>query len=390
MCIFSGAVDTVSSTKILASKVFRTEIVTQKEKGKSHKFKKPVGVPLQLIVYCNKVVLDATNASNINAFGSRGGTAMILPFPLIKGNNRVAVLDMSRYENFFDDIDLMFPIAQSATEQSYEGVFSNSLDSIDVIKVGSYDVSVVPNYENFIRLQFDKFNLHPDVTKLLGQYYARNFGFMVCILRPQARYHPFAYVHELRSNGEMFIPTRHYHGNTNHTVGTSLNSSMGHSVFGKFHDRVNLDDHAEADPSTAHEGLLVDDLYLKNNFYDTLMDGDEYISHQMRRGAKPAQITGKPSKGTGTGARGGTAGKGADTLDWDHDIYIVNRPTVRNDSLLKKPGVSMTSASAGRLDQVSNYIDFRRMPVEIAFGDFKDLVKINISRIYTDNHDLFV
>jgi len=355
-------------------------------------------------------VLDASAHDSVA--GTPGGTAMILPFPLIKGKNRVAVLDMSQYENFFEDIDLLFPIQQ----RSSEGAYSNSLmdSAIDVVKVGSYDVSVVPNYDQFTRLQFDKFNLHPDVTKLLGQYYSKNYGFMVCILRPQATYHPFAYVHELRNNGEMFIPTRHYHGNT--SEGSRFGTTMGHSVFGKFHDRTELepdvmpygdyDDDLGPDRSRDDDNLLMDDLHLKNNFYDTLMDGDEYISHQMRRTAlgggarNPNGIPGPAGSASSSHHRNKSTRvqtpsvpvnrSQRDVIDWDHEIYIVNRPTVEHDSMVSKPGVTMLKASPGRLNQVSNYINFKRMPLDIAFGEIDNMIRISINKLYSENHDLFV
>jgi hypothetical protein len=391
MCIFSGSVESVAATKILVSQVYQTQIVEQKEKGKKKRYKKPVGKPLQLVVYSNKVILDPTAHDSIA--GTPGGTAMILPFPLIKGNNRVAVLDMSNYENFFDDIELLFPIPQT---QSY----SNSIlsDAIDVVKVGSYNVSIVPNYENFIHLQFDKFNLHPDVTNLLKRYYSHNYGFMVCVLRPQARYHPFAYVHEIRNNGELFVPTRHFHGDT--SAGTKFGTTMGHSVFGKFHDRTDVQGDAHADDQhDERSGLIMDDLNLKNNFYDTLMDGDEYISHQMRRtamGGTPAKQPKKHSKRQGvqvldaTQAHPVRRGHDANDLDWDHEIYIVNRPTAFSDSILRKPGVSGFAASSGRIEQVANYIDFKRMPNDIAFGSIQSIMKLVITKTYSENHDLFV
>lgn len=423
MCIFSGSVESVASTKILVSKVFQTEIVEQKEKGKKRKFKKPVGKPLQLVVYCNKVVLDPAAHDSIS--GTPGGTAMILPFPLIKGKNRIAALNMSLYENFFDDVDLLFPIPQKSRE--FSNSYSLTDGVIDVMKVGSYNVSIVPNYDHFVNLQFDKFNLHPDVTKLLGRYYGKNYGFMVCVLRPQAVYHPFAYVHEIRNNGELFIPTRHYHGNT--SAGSRYGTTMGHSVFGKFHDRTEIGDgdgdgdggdggdghHEVHGAHGAHDDLLMDDVQLKNNFYDTLMDGDEYISHQMRRSAfgggartptsspsgpaKPkskhsqhsahsAHLMVSRSSGSSKDRRGG---RGDDShVDWDHEIYVVNRPTMHYDSILSKPGVTMLRANPAKLEQVANYINFSRMPVEIAFGEISDIVKVSINKLYNENHDMFV
>lgn len=360
MCIFSGSVESVGATKILVSKVYQSQIVEQKEKGgRIRRFKKPVGAPLQLVVYSNKVILNRNSHDSIS--GTPGRTAMILPFPLIKGKNRVAVLNMNNYENFFDDVELLFPITQSRSYANDGSMLALGDDMIEVMKVGSYDVSIVKNFENFSRLQFEKFNLDPDVTKLLKQYYGKNYGFMVCVLRPQARYHPFAYVHEVRSNGELFVPTRHYHGDSSRST---YGITMGHSVFGKFHEPLNDPSYdAQNDDTHAH---------LKDNFYDTLMDSDEYISHQMRRTTNRS------------------AQEKSNEIDWDHEIYIVNRPSVQHDRMIRKAGVNMLRASPGRISQVENYINFKRMPNEVAFGEISDVVKVTINKLYTENHDMFV
>ena len=350
MCIFSGSVDSVSTTKILVSRVYQTEIVEQK----GSKYKKPVGNPLQLVIYSNKVTLTPADSDSV-----RVGTAMILPFPLLKGQNRVALLDMSKYPNFFDDVELLFPIAE--IPQSYEALSNSIADGyIDVMKVGNYKASIVPTYADFNRLQFNEFNLHPDVSSLLGQYYSKNFGFIVCILKPQAMYHPFAYVHELRSNGELFVPTRHFHGSSEDTL---YSARVDRSAFGQFHDRLT---------TTDTRSDLMDEVGLKNNFYDTLMDDDDYMTHQIRRRGNRAKNA--PAHG----------------IDWDHDIYVINRPSALQGAFTRKPGVKVTLANPGRLSQVSNYINFKRMPVEVSFGEIGSLAKITIGKLYTDNHDLFL
>lgn len=385
MCIFSGAVSNVSTTKILVSPVYQAEIVTRRERETVRKFKKPVGKPMQLVVYSNKVVLDPNDRDNVT--GVRNGAAMILPFPLIKGYNRVAVLDMSRYTNFFDDVELLFPLTRSSNGDmiAYDMELANSQGMISVMDIGSYKASIVPKYHDFARLQFGEFNLDSSVSKLLERYYSRDYGFVVCILKPQATYHPFAYVHELRSNGELFVPTRHYHGDHENTP---YNSSLSRSAFSQFHDRIASeglgmpDDGAEDD-----RGMIMDDLHLKNNAFDTLMDDDEYMSQQMRRmtvngGARARAPT---SRGSRTGDGGGTGG-----VDWDHDIYIVNRPRVVYNAIAGKPGVSATAADPRRLEQVANYINFKKMPVDVSFGNIRTIVKLNIDKLYTGNHDLFV
>jgi hypothetical protein len=359
MCIFSGSVESVSSTKILASRVYQAQIVEKKEKGEVRKYKKPTGNPMQLTVYSNKTIIGPPVSSSGPGPGT--GTAMILPFPLIKGQNRVKVLDMSKYENFFDDIELLFPLQDAYSNNvSYQSVFTDS--QIDVLEVGNYKVSIVPNFDSIMRLRFDAFNLTPDVADLLSLYYKKDYGFMVCILKQQASYHPFAYVHEMRSNGELFIPTRHHHG---HAKETPYSSTMNISAFGKFHDRG-----VQSSKDTEETGL-------KNEFYDTLMDDDDFMSQQIRR-SKTKVTRERESK------------IAANAVDWDHDIYIVNRPLSAGGAIIRRPGTKMIKASDGRLSQVANYINFKRMPTEVSFGDINSLFKITIGKMYTSNHDLFI
>jgi hypothetical protein len=119
----------------------------------------------------------------------------------------------------------------------------------------------------------------------------------------------------------------------------------------------------------------------------------------MRRtamGGTPAKQPKKQSKRQGvqvldaTQAHSVRRGHDANDLDWDHEIYIVNRPTAFSDSILRKPGVSGFAASSGRIEQVSNYIDFKRMPNDIAFGSIQSIMKLVITKTYSENHDLFV
>ena len=77
MCIFSGPVSNVSSTKIMVAAVMQSKIVTIHDKyGKPRRVRRPAKgtMPMQLTVYSNQVQL--------NSSASNEQTAMILPFPL--------------------------------------------------------------------------------------------------------------------------------------------------------------------------------------------------------------------------------------------------------------------------------------------------------------------
>ena len=186
MCIFTGEVESVSKTQIFSCKNSNRQVV----------------------VYGNKVELDK---------GKR--VAMVLPVPsnLDKKDGGIEVLDMSRYNNLFDDLDSLFPkvLAQSFARGLSDSLSLNSYDeeSIDVKHVGSYKVSIVPSFNDFQRLQFSEFELDPNVVNLLNKHYKEGYGFVVCIIKENCEFHPIAYSHDITStSGQFFLPTRHYHG----------------------------------------------------------------------------------------------------------------------------------------------------------------------------------
>jgi hypothetical protein len=348
MCIFSGEVTHVSSTKIMAGMVYPVEVVNGRRLANE-------GKPLQLLIYSNQVGFQ--RASSLEQSLELPHTAqyipaMILPFPLRAGKNRVAILDMSNYRELFDDLGLLFP--SEGTRSAVGGLLTNSYDDeeaatpIEVKYVGSYRASIVPNLRAFDRLQHSEFGLAPDCHQLLAQYYSRDYGFIVCQLTSERgnQYHPFAYVHEPREDGKLFIPTRHYHR------GTRM------SPYFKYQS---VDDREQIEE--------VQDL--RNHFERTLALEDRWL-----------QINAKKNKMDDAGAS-------AD--DWDHEIYIFNRPTTMRHALfLNKPGVTVHACDSETLRHFGSYVDLARFPQQIAFRRPAHIARVKIDGGYKYNLDLLV
>jgi len=84
---------------------------------------------------------------------------------------------------------------------------------LEVVKVGSYSCSVAENLADIRRVDESVFKLTPNFDKLLAKYYAERFGFVICQLQTDGKQHPIGYVHDMVTPGELFVPTRHQHGN---------------------------------------------------------------------------------------------------------------------------------------------------------------------------------
>ena len=154
----------------------------------------------QLVIYSNIV---KTNAQN---------NAMILPVP---HPQTIKLHDLSHYKDIFKDCDRCFFsgmwTGRGLTNESYSTLRSNN--TLEVYRCGSYDVSIVPNYNYFNRLNSNHFQLNPLVGEILRKYYDNNFGYIVCNLRmgSEEKYHPLGYSHQIYKNNLMFVPTRHHH-----------------------------------------------------------------------------------------------------------------------------------------------------------------------------------
>jgi hypothetical protein len=165
----------------------------------------------QTIVYANNVTLK--NGRH---------TAMILPVPHVAklastAATDIAVHDMSTLSDIFSRLNAMFrPLmfGSAGYGASSAGLSFGSAAPLPVHRCGSYRYTIVPALHDFSRLQHEVFGIDPasPLATILSKYYAVGFAFMVCIIDASAEYSPFAYSHPKHLSGQLFIPTRHYHG----------------------------------------------------------------------------------------------------------------------------------------------------------------------------------
>ena len=158
-------------------------------------FVAPLPEGKQLTVYSNKVTLEEDKSNN---------NAMILP-----SDENVRFIDLTSCKHIFKYLKISFK--EQLKKGKKGSARSATNDTLEVIEVGSYRVSVVNSLDDFKYVSEEVFTLDPDVASYLKNFYSNGYSFLVCNLKPNAKYHPFAYVHNTLSGGNLFIPTRHFH-----------------------------------------------------------------------------------------------------------------------------------------------------------------------------------
>lgn len=173
MCIFTGTVHSVGSTKIFA------RVEGQK----------------QVIVY--EMYLD-TGAP----------VAMVLPLPIADQarTSGLEFVDLSPYPDFFEDLAACFPQSRGPVALS-AARFAD--DFLEVQTVGAFEASFVPSIADFKRLD-PRFRLDDSVWQNFSGY--QDYGFAVFKLRAgQRQVHPMAFWFETRDPNSLFFPTVHLH-----------------------------------------------------------------------------------------------------------------------------------------------------------------------------------
>lgn len=172
MCIFTGEVEHVSSTRIFA------RLQGQK----------------QAVIYDMYLSTDDE-------------TAMVLPIPTAQGNieNIVEFIDLSGYSDVFEDLHDLFPKSRGiglAVPAGGSGI-------LEVTQVGAFSASFVPSPSEFSRLD-PRFQLSKIVIEALPKY--ADYGFVVFKLQKGAlQVHPMAFWFKTREESQLYYPTVHVH-----------------------------------------------------------------------------------------------------------------------------------------------------------------------------------
>jgi hypothetical protein len=178
MCIISGPVLSVNSTKILA---------LPSKNGKR-----------QLTVYRNAVATPESNT-------------MCLPVPnpnSVKFENIPKEIFKQCSKSF--DIRFARGFSDGLTPASLS--MNASRSTLQVQSHGSYEVVLVPSMDDLDRVPIHFITLTSEVVEFLKASYPTNFGVLLCKLKKgSADYEPFAYSHDIQANDQLFFPTKHYH-----------------------------------------------------------------------------------------------------------------------------------------------------------------------------------
>jgi hypothetical protein len=193
MCIMAAPVASVTDTKIYVGR----DALSQR----------------QLTVYEMSVQLRSRSGK---------GNAMILPAPIWDDSDQIDLYDLSGVPDFFE------PLTEVFTERTRSLTMSKGLDLghvLEVHRVGSYDVSIVPTVDDVKRLNTNVFDLSADTEHTLRSQYPVGYQFVVAQLRESGKFHPLAYSHPYVDG--LFIPTRHEHGR----VGMEELPKWDHQIF---------------------------------------------------------------------------------------------------------------------------------------------------------------
>lgn len=177
MCIIQGEGAQVSKTSILVA---------------------PLPNNRQVTIYSNSVGFE----DDVKA------PAMILPVP----SGPVEFVDLSGQSEFFADLSKIF--VRPTRSLKFSDDITN--ESNGLITVGSYQVMVARGIAGFNSGEIVRFfQLDMRVLDCLNEYYSTGYDFIVCRLQTGATdYHPLAYKHNRCGGGKLFVPTRHFHLDT--------------------------------------------------------------------------------------------------------------------------------------------------------------------------------
>ena len=188
MCCFSGAVESVTNTRI---------------------FERLTGKGSQFVVYQMR-------------WQAQKPVAMILPVPVVQGKaDAVRFVNLKGYADFFDDLKKGFPTPRTSRDSFGAGSLPAPAaalpDPLPVAEVGDFVASFVPTLADFARLD-PRFVLPTEVWDQVPSY--RRYGFAVFQLKTVAKtgatVHPMAFEFDTRMRNSLFFPTLHIHDGVVH------------------------------------------------------------------------------------------------------------------------------------------------------------------------------
>jgi hypothetical protein len=135
---------------------------------------------------------------------TKKANAMLLPVPHVAGGSPITFIDLSSVPNLFVRLWHHFV----APPPGFVNLSSGS--TLEVVRVGSFDASIVPTLADLSRLD-RRFKLASGLRGTLGERYA-DHAFVVYRLAPgKQELHPFAFSWQSRHPDHLFFPTVHVH-----------------------------------------------------------------------------------------------------------------------------------------------------------------------------------
>lgn len=175
-------------------------------------FSRPVQRVSGTRIFCRLSGQDTQFVSYQMEYKSEVPNAMILPVPTQRGAQEDAVrfIDLSGYDQFFDDLAKGFPAVRQPP-MAVEGAVpaSRSAKLLVVQEVGDFVASFVPSMDDFDRLD-PQFVIPADVWSQIPEY--ADYGFVVFQLKNlEGKPHPMAFEFPTRLKDKIFFPTVHIH-----------------------------------------------------------------------------------------------------------------------------------------------------------------------------------
>ena len=192
MCIFSGRVSSVASTKIFGR----------------------IDGGRQSLIYQMQ-------------FSTDDDTAMILPVPVMPGapEDALRFVSLEAYPDIFDDIGKLFPAPRGMLSVGSSNAALRP--ALEVHSVGAFESSFVPTIADFARLD-PRFSLNASLWQQMPQY--KDFGFAVFKLKGggHQKVHPMAFTFPTRNPEQLFFPTLHVHDGELHE-----RADFNHALYGQ-------------------------------------------------------------------------------------------------------------------------------------------------------------
>ena len=342
MPIVIGNINHASNINVLVSKVYPAVIKEiRNSNGKLQRYKEAVGAPLQLTIYSitadlSHVPIDDNEIPN---------TAVILPFPILKGRkNRFKIANLTRPDGVFEDMHHVFN----------EKIKNNTDDLLNIEQVDVFKPLVAPNIAAL--KQLSGVSIPAETIQLLSKFYGNNYGFIVCKISKSARYLPFAYIHELKHDGKLFIPTRQHHGQSLQT------SYMTNSRLYRFHQPT-------------YDDVETDESMVNNYLYDTMLASGSVADDQLiqYKAKKVEHMNHKNSY-----------------ISRSHKIYVINNEKLLSSNLKNITGIKITYIGTKIIKNLGEYIYMGNFPTEITFNNIHQICRVRMDKKYIRNHDLFI